>query len=142
MADGLTTPSLTRNLRAGHTYAFRVRGTDGLGNLGTWRTGSTFRLSSIAKSSSAIRYTGAWATVSGTAFLGGKARSSTAVGAKATLTFTGHTVALLSRLGPGRGKAEIWVGATKVATIDLNAPSCSASGWCGPGRGPPRSAGL
>ena len=39
-------------------------------------------------------------------------------GAKATFSLTGRTVAV-SRLGPTRGKATIYVDGTKVASIDL-----------------------
>ena len=47
-----------------------------------------------------------------------EAASSTA-GAKATFSLTGRTVAFVSRLGPTKGKATIYVDGTKVAPIDL-----------------------
>ena len=121
----LTSPAVNRQLAQGHTYAFRVRAVDHVGHVGTWATGSTFRLTSYSELSSAVRYTGRWSASISTAYWGGKAKASSSAGAKATFTFTGRSVALVSRLAPGRGKAEIWVGSTKVATIDLNAATYS-----------------
>ena len=121
-----TAPTNVRLLVAGHTYRFRVRAVDHAGNIGAWATGAVVRMAAYSELSSAVKYTGRWATSSSTAYWGGKAKSSSTAGAKATFTFTGRSVAIVSRLGPGRGKAEIWVGSTKVATIDLNATTYSS----------------
>ena len=60
-------------------------------------------MAAYSELSSAVKYTGRWATSSSTAYWGGKAKSSSTAGAKATFTFTGRSVAIVSRLGPGRG---------------------------------------
>ena len=54
-------------------------------------------------------------------YWGGKARAASRAGAKATLTFTGRWVELVSRKGPTRGKAQIYVNGVLKATIDLYA---------------------
>ncbi len=103
----------------GHTYQFRVRAEDGANLTSEWATGSAIKLSAYSELSSAVKYSGKWTSNTSTAYWGGKARSSTVAGSKATFTFTGHSLAIVSRLGPGRGKAEIWIGSTKMATVDL-----------------------
>ena len=73
-----------------------------------------------------MKYAGTWSAASSTAYWGGKAKTSVRAGSKATFTFTGKSVAIVSRLGPGRGKAEIWMGTTKLATIDLGSTAYSS----------------
>jgi hypothetical protein len=126
VSTNLTSPTLDRPLAPGHTYAFRVRAVDGANLTSAWATGATFRLTGYSELSSAAKYTGTWSSTASTAYWGGKAKSSTRAGAKAIFTFTGRTLAVVSRLGPGRGKAEIWIGSTKMATIDLYSASYSS----------------
>ena len=57
--------------------------------------------------------------------LGGHAKSSQAIGAKAKFTFTGRMVALVSRLGPTRGYVVILVNGTQVAAVPLRASTAS-----------------
>ena len=124
VSTSLTKPSIDRPLVTQHTYRFRVRAVDRAGNAGAWATGSTFTLSRYIESSSRIRYSGTWRSASSTtAYWGGIAKYASTAGARATFTSTGRTVAWVSRKGPTRGKAEIFVNGTKVATVDLYASS-------------------
>jgi hypothetical protein len=50
-------------------------------------------------------------------------RAASAAGARATLTFSGSSVAFVTTRGPDRGKAEIWLDGVKIKTIDLYAAS-------------------
>jgi hypothetical protein len=106
-----------------HTYRFRVRAVDKAGNVGAWATGSTFNLSRFIESSSRIRYTGTWRSASSSVYWGGVAMYGSTAGAKATFTSTGRTFAWVARKGLTRGKAEIFVNGTKLATVDLYASS-------------------
>lgn len=119
----LTSPTATRTLTTQHTYRLRVRAVDKAGNLGGWATGATFRVSRYSESNPAIAYTGTWSTVSNPAYWGGATKKSTAAGAKASLTFTGRSIAWVARTGPDRGKAAIYVNGTQVATVDLYSAS-------------------
>jgi FG-GAP repeat/FG-GAP-like repeat/Fibronectin type III domain len=116
-----TSTSRLQSLATGKTYRFRVRAVDGAGNKSPWVYGTTFRLSAYSEANQAIRYKGHWTTKSNKVFVGDRAKSSSAAGAKATFQFTGRSIALVSRLGPTRGKVAIYVNGTRVATVDLHA---------------------
>ena len=122
----LTSPTATRNLAPLHTYRFRVRAVDKAGNPGSWATGTTFRISRYSESNAAITYSGSWTKVSSTAYWGSAAKKSSTAGAKASLTFSGRSIAWVARTGPDRGKAGIYVNGTKVATVDLYSPTAQA----------------
>ena len=119
----LTAPTADRSLASLHTYRFRVRAVDKAGNVGAWVFGPTFRLSRYSEFNSAIAYSGSWSTVSSPLYWGGAARRSGTAGARATLSFTGRSVAWVARTGPNRGVATVYVNGTKVDTIDLYAPA-------------------
>lgn len=119
----LISPTATRSLAPQHTYAFRVRAVDKAGNVGLWATGSVFRVSRYSESNSAITYSGTWAKVSSSVYWGGAAKKSTAAAAKASLTFTGRSIAWVARTGPDRGKAAIYVNGVYLVTVDLYSAS-------------------
>lgn len=126
VTSGQTVPTTDRLLLPGHTYRFRVRAIDRASSVGAWSTGMAYRLTGYSEAGSAVRYSGTWASNTSTAYWGGKARSSIRAGSKATFTFTGRSVAIVSRLGPGRGKADVWMGTTRLATIDLGSTAYSS----------------
>ncbi|MFL5681723.1 MAG: N-acetylmuramoyl-L-alanine amidase, partial [Chloroflexota bacterium] len=64
-------------------------------------------------------YTGTWRRAFSGIYWGGGVRYARIAGAKATLVFTGRSVALVSRIGPTRGKVKVYLDGTRVATIDL-----------------------
>lgn len=122
----LTDPTATRSLAPEHTYRFRVRAVDRAGNRSAWATGATFRIDRYSESRAAIKYSGTWSKVVDAAFWGGAAKKSTAAGSRASLTFTGRSIAWVAQTGPNRGRAAIYVNGTKVATVDLFSPSAAA----------------
>jgi hypothetical protein len=123
VSTSLASTSLDRALAHGHSYRFRVRAADVAGNLGAWMTGPAFRLTHYGESSASVKYSGTWSTSTSSVYWGGKAKASSQAGAKASLTFTGRSVELVSRKGPARGKAQIYVNGVLKATIDLYAAS-------------------
>ena len=123
VSTSLTGTSLDRALGHGHTYRFRVRAVDGAGNVGAWATGPTFRLTHYGESSASVKYSGTWSTSTSSVYWGGKAKASSQAGAKASLTFTGRSVEVVSRKGPARGKAQIYINGVLKATVDLYAAS-------------------
>lgn len=123
LSTALTATSLDRALGHGHSYRFRVRAVDAAGNVGAWMTGPTFRLTHYGESSASVTYTGSWSISTSPAYWGGRAKASGQAGAKASLTFSGRSVELVSRKGPARGKAQIYINGVLKATVDLYAAS-------------------
>jgi hypothetical protein len=121
VSANLTSTSLDRALAHGHTYRFRVRAVDEADNIGAWMSGPVFRLTHYGEASASVRYSGSWSASTSSVYWGGKARASSQAGAKATLTFTGRAVEVVSRKGPARGKAQIYVNGALKATVDLYA---------------------
>jgi len=115
----LTSPTATRSLSTERTYRFRVRAVDRASNVGAWTYGDTFRVSRFSEGNSRITYSGTWSTSRSSAFWGGVARASSQAGARASITFTGRTIAWIASMGPTRGKADVLVNGVKVATVDL-----------------------
>jgi len=111
--------TLDRLLATGHRYAFRVRAVDKAGNIGMWTAGPTARLSHYSEKSSSITFSSSWRQTYSTVFWGGGAKKSSTAGAKAKFTFTGRSIAFVSRLGPTKGRARIYVDGKLVGTIDL-----------------------
>jgi hypothetical protein len=94
---------------------------DKAGNIGGWATGPILSISRYSESSSRITFTKSWATTTASGYWGGAAKQSSRTGAKASFTFTGRSFAWVSHRGPDRGKAEVYVNGTRIATIDLHA---------------------
>ncbi len=106
----------------GHTYYFRVRAKDDLGNWGDW-SGSRYTVVPADDRSPLIKYEGAW-EVAGEkgAFLDTVHRSQ-APGASASLRFTGTEVAWISGIGPDMGQAQVYIDGVAQATVDLYSES-------------------
>jgi hypothetical protein len=135
VSSTLTATTINRLLATEHTYAFRVRAIDRAGNVGAWATGATFRISRKSETHSSVTYTGTWTLSKSPVFWGGQAMASNSVGARASITFTGRSIAWVASTGPTRGKAEIYVDGIRVATVDLYAATSAhqkvvwASSW-------------
>ena len=105
------------------TYRFRVAARDEDGNTSAFSTGIAFKTISTSESGAAMKYSGSWPLVASTDYIGSKARTSTAKGASATVTFRGNRIAWLSQRGPSGGVARIYIDGKLKATIDLYAPA-------------------
>lgn len=115
----LTSPSTTRALATEATHRFRVRAVDFAGNVGAWAYGDALRVSRLSEANGRISYSGTWSTSTSSVFWGGQAKASSRAGSRASLTFTGRSVAWVASMGPTRGKADVYVNGSKVATVDL-----------------------
>jgi hypothetical protein len=125
VSDGtsLTATSLLITLLTGHTYEFRVRAVDTAGNVGAWKASTAAALSRYSETSKSIRYAGTWSLSTSAVYWTGKAKVAKQAGARATLSFSGRSVGFVSRLGPTRGTASIYVDGVKVALVNLHAAS-------------------
>ncbi|HEY3334872.1 MAG TPA: CSLREA domain-containing protein [Candidatus Limnocylindrales bacterium] len=115
----LTKTAVAPLLPTGKTYRFRVRAVDQDGNVSGWAYGATFAARLLQQSSSAVHYSGTWATTWSASFSGGSTRRSSSAGASASLTATGRAYAFVTTTGPTRGKAKVYVNGVLKATIDL-----------------------
>lgn len=88
---------------------YRVRATDKAGNVGAWDYSSTVRPTRVADTSSLLRYSSGWASVTDPTAYGGVAHESSAGGSSVTYTFSGRSIAWLGEVGPTFGKARVYV---------------------------------
>jgi hypothetical protein len=117
--------SVTRTARSGYEYRYRVRARDGSGWT-DWASGPEVAVVRYDDPSSAISYAGTWRSASGSGYIGRKVKYATARGARATLSFTGRSVAVVGPKGPTRGRANVYVDGRYVKTISLYSSSYRA----------------
>ena len=123
-------PSATSHLVAiqvatGHAYRYRARAVDTAGHAGSWSTGATVSVGGISETSSAVRYSGSWASAALASYIGGQVRY-TKSSSSATLRFAGRSIAWVGPVGPTRGSAKVYVDGRYVATVSAYASTFSA----------------
>jgi hypothetical protein len=116
-----TATSKTLSLTPGGTYRYRVRATDGAGNVSAWAEGPSFTIDVRQEADASLTYSGTWNNEALSTAFGGTTMHSEEVGAKATFAFAGADVSWVAQRGPDRGKAEVWLDGALVDTIDLYA---------------------
>jgi hypothetical protein len=121
VASGVTATSLTSTIKPGHTYRFKVRARDKAGNVSGWVRAATWRGTLTQQNSTSVKYGGAWATASSSAFSGGSLRTASTAGASARLTFSGRAVAWVTALRPDAGQVRVYIDGALTATIDTYA---------------------
>ncbi len=102
-------------------YTFRAAATDCSDNTSAFVTSAPVRLSVYQNSSSAIRYRGGWSGSRAPNAFGGSVRRSGAVGASATLHFTGREIAWVASLAPGYGSARVLIDGHSAGTVHMRA---------------------
>jgi len=108
----------------GKVVKFRVRGVDTSNNTGAWVVSPASTLTGRQDNASSVVYTNTWngpSTLAGA--YGGNVKYSGINGRSASITFTGKQFSWVSTLGPDLGKAEVWLGATKLGMVDLYSPT-------------------
>jgi chitodextrinase len=102
------------------SYRFRVRATDGLGNVSAWQQGPKFSIVTRRSSAKAITYGPGWQLVSATNAYSGALKYAQRT-TSASLTFAGRSIAWVAPLGPKRGRAEVYIDGKRRAVVDLYA---------------------
>ncbi|MEJ7653803.1 MAG: hypothetical protein WKH64_10935 [Chloroflexia bacterium] len=116
-----TSPSVIRSLAPNHLYQFGARAQDRNGLWSGVAAGAAFRVSALQENSSSILYSSGWLTGAHSVYYGGQVRYASTAGAKATLTFTGRSVAWVATRDFNRGKARVYVDGVLLANVDLGA---------------------
>ena len=134
------TTSLRTSVAVTGTVRYRVRARDTVGNWSAWKYGATVSARAYQENYRYVRWTGAWANQTSTAWMGGAARGTTAAGASSSLSFDGRSVAWVARTGPTRGLVRVWIDGAVAATIDLRSAGVGtrsvqfATSWSAIGR--------
>ena len=111
-----------RLLAPGNKYTFRVRATDVATNASPWAVGPPLKVKKIQESSARLHYSSGWTSTSNGGYWGGHAKKTTKQGATVSLTFTGTSIAWVSRVGPDRGAVQISIDGVRV-TLNLYSPT-------------------
>lgn len=110
-------------------YRFRVRARDQVGNWSGWKYTPAFKVVPYQESSGSVTYpSGTWTRQSLSGAYGGYVRYSSGSGARSVFTFTARNVAWVAPKSSDRGKAEVWLDGSKLATIDLYSSTALARG--------------
>lgn len=121
------TTSATRHVApSGAEVRYRVRAIDRDGEAGEWRSSTWMIPTAVSDTSRSVHWTGKWASVSYSQYLGRRAHWTKARSAYATYSFRGTSVAWVGPVGPTRGKARIILDGRLVATVDTRAATFRA----------------
>lgn len=103
---------------SGHTYYFRVRAKDDLGDWGNW-SDNRYTIVPVDDQSPLIKYEGDWKFIDFEGSFLETVHYSDCPGAVAFLKFTGTEIAWISSRGPDRGQAVVYLNDVITTTIDL-----------------------
>lgn len=118
----LATPmdrELRLNVQPGHDYQFSVAAMDAAGNLSGWVNGAPFRVTSIAESHRAIRYSSGWTRATWAGYVDGSGRWARRSGTYARFTFTGSHIAWIAPYSRTRGSARVYVDGRYAGSVSL-----------------------
>jgi large repetitive protein len=117
-------PTAANNSTPVTTYAYRVQATDKQGNVSAFAIAPSFTLPDIDNSFN-TSFNGSWSGANLTGAFGGSVQFSSTAGAFANPAnpFSATSVAVVSTMGPDRGKAQITLDGVVVATVDLYSPT-------------------
>ena len=118
---GAATRLLTPVQAYGHTYKYRVRAKDAVGNWSAWAEGATTTPRLVENTSTSVAYRGSWVRYAYRYASGGSSHYAVAAGASAKVTFTGRAVGFIAAVGPTRGSARIYVDGVYRGIISLRA---------------------
>jgi hypothetical protein len=114
-----TTTALSANvqLTRNHTYQFRVRAIDKVGNIGVYATGPTLKF--VRYQETSATYSAPWQTVNSPSYSGGHARTTSTAGRWASLATTGRTFTWIGAHGPTRSTADVYIDGVLTAHVNL-----------------------
>lgn len=104
----------------GYTYYFRARATDNAGNTGLWSAAKSTVVPYDDENASFV-YTGSWGREKDANYFQGSVKYSSTAGDRASFTFTGKAVALITTRGVDRGQARIYIDGALNKTVNAGA---------------------
>ncbi len=116
---GSTTTALTRTVKVGRTYRYRVLATDAGGNTSAYAAWPAFRPHRWQEGNHHLTWHGTWWRASDSRLSGGRSRRTTSASSRVVVAFTGHDVGWVGTRGAHAGRAQVWIDGTHVATISL-----------------------
>lgn len=119
VSTSVTAPWANVSARSSGTVRYRVRAIDAAGNTSAWAYGRVIRPRLVQQAAGSIRYVGHWRTYGGTRYSGGSAARAAIAGMAAVYSVRATSVGLVTRTGPARGKARVFVNGGYRATLDL-----------------------
>ena len=118
-----TGTSVTRFTGFGKTLVFRMRATDGEGNVSAWATSASRKLVAYQRNSTKLTYTGTWTKVTSAGSSGTGYSYTTTLGKRALLTFTGREVIFVAPKTTKSGYAKVYTDGKLIARFNLRASS-------------------
>ena len=115
--------SVTRFTGFGKTLVFRMRATDGEGNVSAWATSASRKLVAYQRNSTKLAYTGTWTKVTSAGSSGTGYSYTTTLGKRALLTFTGREVIFVAPKTTKSGYAKVYADGKLIARFNLRASS-------------------
>jgi hypothetical protein len=112
--------SVTRFYPFRRSLVWRVRATDGVGNVSDWATSAPRRIVPYQDSSRAIAYTGAWTRVRSRASSGTSYSYTTTLKKRARLTFTGQSVLYVAPRSRLSGDVKVYVDGRSIGRFSLH----------------------
>jgi hypothetical protein len=109
--------------QSGQAYSYRVLATDSNGNQSNWAETETLAVTAIPETDAALDYSGDWIARRVRSALGRHLRYASVAGASASYTFTGSSIAWISRLSPLRGVANVYIDGNLTAVVDTYSPA-------------------
>lgn len=116
--------SITQALTTGTRYRYRVRAIDKAGNVGSWRSTSSFKPRRVGDTSASpnLVYQGTWTPVADATALGGVIHEASVSGDTVRLRFRGRAIAWIAERGPDHGSAKVYIDGDYVKTVSLEYP--------------------
>ncbi|MET1231414.1 MAG: hypothetical protein ABWY52_01030 [Candidatus Limnocylindrales bacterium] len=105
---------------ADHAYVVRLRARDPGGTRGPYAE-SSIRLTRIDDAGSEVRASKGWKVANHRDYSGAGARYATTAGAEFSLAFDGTGIAIIGPMGPGRGRADVFIDGQHVGRFDAGA---------------------
>jgi hypothetical protein len=109
----------------GRAYRARVRAVTDSGT-SAWIESNGFVVRSVDDGQSSVVYDGRWAAAGHPLYMERSASFSRTRGATATLRFTGSSICWRGPVGPGRGRASVFVDGQRLAGVDTRADTFQA----------------
>jgi hypothetical protein len=110
-----------RSLTDGVAYRFRVRATDGEGNISPWQYSSVFKPARFQEGTALATYLGTWGTWKSASHLGGAARYAGTFGKRVSFKTSAYDIGLVWARTTTSGSADIYVDGVFASRVNLRA---------------------